>query len=76
MIGLVQSMPLQVESNTELNGIVVSGGSMLPSKIIEDAFRDQYGKPINFGKFQAALSAVDKWYSDRGIWTKAWSQRL
>lgn len=61
---------LQVEANKELNGVTAEGANVLPAKVIEDAFRHQYNKTLNFTDFQAGMQKVDSWYADRGIFGK------
>lgn len=34
----------QVEPNQEFRGLICEGANVLPSKILEDAFRDGYGR--------------------------------
>lgn len=40
----VESFLLKVEPNQELKGLVCSGANALPTKVVENAFRDEYGK--------------------------------
>ena len=49
-------------ANPELKGLVLSGGSALPQRIIEDAFQPQYGKTLNFKTFNGALMRLNNWY--------------
>ena len=58
---------LQVEANKELNGVTAEGANVLPAKVIEDAFRSQYNKTLNFTDLKAGMQKVDSWYADRGI---------
>lgn len=41
----------KVEPNQEFHGLVCEGASVLPSKFLEDAFRDGYGR-LSFKKSQ------------------------
>jgi outer membrane protein insertion porin family len=36
----------QVEPNQDFHGLVCEGANMLPSKFLEDAFRDRHGKHV------------------------------
>lgn len=58
---------LQVEANKELNGVTAEGANVLPAQVIEDAFRHQYNKTLNFTDLKAGMQKVDSWYADRGI---------
>jgi hypothetical protein len=51
----------QVTANPELKGVVLSGASALPQRIIEDAFQPQYGKTLNFKNFNGALMRLNTW---------------
>ena len=33
----------QVEANQEMKGLVCHGANVLPTRIVQDAFRDEYG---------------------------------
>ncbi|KAK4387408.1 Outer envelope protein 80, chloroplastic [Sesamum angolense] len=60
-IGLIFQERGQVEPNQEFQGLVCEGANVLPSKFIEDAFRDGYGKVINIGETRGALLMVGTW---------------
>lgn len=57
----------QVTANPELRGVVARGASMLPTRIVERAFRPLYGQPLNFVAFGKAVKRLDDWYQQRGI---------
>ena len=40
---------------------------MLPTRVIEEAFKHQYDKTLNAGEFKRAIDKLDGWYADRGI---------
>ncbi len=40
---------------------------MLPQIVLESAFRNQYGRTLNFEEFGTAIKTLNKWYEDRGI---------
>ena len=58
---------IQVTANKPLNGVVVTGANLLPQRLIEDAFRDQYGSTLNFARFSKSLEQLNNWYNDRDI---------
>lgn len=58
---------MQVTANRPLKGVVVQGANSLPQRLIEDAFRDQFGSTLNFARFGTALETLNKWYEDRDI---------
>lgn len=60
-------LTVELTPNPKLRGLVVSGGEVLPACIIQDAFRQQYGRTLNFGQFRAALQKLNNWYADRGF---------
>eukprot|EP00249_Psilotum_nudum_P019651 c27360_g1_i1 orf=78-2258(+) len=57
----------QVEPNQELKGLVCDGANILPARIVEDAFRNEFGKVINIQQLNKALEMVNGWYMDRGF---------
>ncbi|CAN0902108.1 Outer envelope protein 80, chloroplastic [Linum grandiflorum] len=57
----------QVEPNQEFNGIVCEGANVLPSKFVEDAFRNEYGKVVNIRRLDDAITSVNGWYMERGL---------
>jgi hypothetical protein len=57
----------QVTANPELRGIVARGASMLPTRVVERAFKPLYGQPLNFVAFGKAVKKLDDWYQQRGI---------
>ncbi|XXG48608.1 hypothetical protein AAC387_Pa02g3005 [Persea americana] len=58
----------QVEPNQEFHGLVCEGASVLPSKFLEDAFRDGYGKVVNIRRLDEVINSIDGWYMDRGLY--------
>ena len=63
--------PTQVRANPELRGVVATGANTLPQAVVEDAFRDQYGRTLNFRAFKDSLGKVNRWYEERGIFGQA-----
>lgn len=57
----------QVEPNQEFQGLVCEGANVLPSKFLEDAFRDGYGKVINIRRLDEVISSINGWYMERGL---------
>ncbi|KAK3013307.1 hypothetical protein RJ639_008227 [Escallonia herrerae] len=49
----------QVEPNQEFQGLVCEGANVLPSKFIEDAFRDGYGKVVNIRRLDEVISSIN-----------------
>lgn len=66
----------QVTANPELRGVVVSGANVLPQRVIQDAFRSQHGRTLNFSDFSAALKRLNRWYEDRELFGQARARRL
>lgn len=58
---------MQATANPVIKGVVVRGANVLPQKEIEDAFKHQFGRTLNFPQFSGALKRLNKWYEDRGI---------
>ncbi|KAK4286568.1 hypothetical protein QN277_003106 [Acacia crassicarpa] len=57
----------QVEANQEFQGLVCEGANVLPAKFLEDSFRDGYGKVINLRRLDEAISSINGWYMERGL---------
>ncbi|GAV85893.1 Bac_surface_Ag domain-containing protein/Surf_Ag_VNR domain-containing protein [Cephalotus follicularis] len=57
----------QVEPNQEFHGLVCEGANVLPSKFIEDAFRDGYGKVVNIRRVDEVITSINRWYMERGL---------
>ncbi|KAK4419541.1 Outer envelope protein 80, chloroplastic [Sesamum alatum] len=57
----------QVEPNQEFQGLVCEGANVLPSKFVEDAFRDGYGKVVNIRRLDEVISSINGWYMERGL---------
>ena len=50
---------------------MATGANTLPQAVVEDAFRDQYGRTLNFRAFKDSLGKVNRWYEERGIFGQA-----
>ncbi|KAK7261551.1 hypothetical protein RIF29_27865 [Crotalaria pallida] len=57
----------QVEPNQEFQGLVCEGANVLPAKYLENSFRDGYGKVINLRRLDEAISSINGWYMERGL---------
>lgn len=57
----------QVEPNQEFQGLVCEGANILPSKFVEDAFRDGYGKIVNIRHLDQVIKSINGWYHERGL---------
>ncbi|XP_039788603.1 outer envelope protein 80, chloroplastic-like isoform X2 [Panicum virgatum] len=57
----------EVEPNQDFHGLVCEGANMLPSKFLEDAFRDRHGKIINIRHLDQVIKSVNGWYQERGL---------
>ncbi|XWS73524.1 hypothetical protein CRYUN_Cryun02cG0136900 [Craigia yunnanensis] len=57
----------QVEPNQEFHGLVCEGANVLPSKFLEDAFRDGHGKVVNLKRLDEVINSINGWYMERGL---------
>ncbi|ESR50881.1 hypothetical protein CICLE_v10030987mg [Citrus x clementina] len=57
----------QVEPNQEFHGLVCEGANVLPTKFVEDAFRDGYGKVVNIRRLDEVITSINGWYMERGL---------
>ncbi|XP_077214601.1 outer envelope protein of 80 kDa [Tasmannia lanceolata] len=57
----------QVEPNQEFHGLICEGANVLPSKFLEDAFRDGYGKVVNIRRLDEVINSINGWYMERGL---------
>lgn len=57
----------QVEPNQEFQGLVCEGANVLPTKFIEDSFRDGYGKVVNIRRLDEVIDSINGWYTERGL---------
>eukprot|EP01018_Ginkgo_biloba_P032555 Gb_22150 [translate_table: standard] len=60
----------QVEPNQEFKGLICEGANVLPSRIVEDAFRDEYGKVVNIRRLDKVLNSINGWYMERGLFAQ------
>ncbi|KAA3490568.1 outer envelope protein 80, chloroplastic-like isoform X1 [Gossypium australe] len=57
----------KVEPNQEFHGLVCEGANVLPSKFLEDAFRDGHGKVVNLKRLDEVINSINGWYMERGL---------
>lgn len=55
-----------VTPNPVLKAVRVEGNQVLPQKVVDDIFKDQYGITLNLKQFQEGVKQVNKWYQDNG----------
>ena len=55
-----------VQPNPVLRGVKITGQQVLPQTIIDDSFRDQYGKILNLRRFEEGVKKINAWYQDNG----------
>ncbi|MBA0594407.1 hypothetical protein Gorai_011312 [Gossypium raimondii] len=57
----------KVEPNQEFHGLVCEGANVLPSKFLEDAFREGHGKVVNLKRLDEVINSINGWYMERGL---------
>ncbi|KAA8528103.1 hypothetical protein F0562_035028 [Nyssa sinensis] len=57
----------QVEPNQEFQGLTCEGANVLPTKFVEEAFRDGYGKVVNIRRLGEVVDSINGWYMERGL---------
>ncbi|ESR59333.1 hypothetical protein CICLE_v10014959mg [Citrus x clementina] len=57
----------KVEPNQEFHGMVCEGANVLPSKFLEHAFRNSYGKIINIRRLDEVITSINGWYMEHGL---------
>lgn len=57
----------QIKPNDSVRGMVASGANVLPTKVVERAFRGMHGNTLNFVHLKQAINKIDNWYSERGV---------
>eukprot|EP00252_Welwitschia_mirabilis_P000106 TRINITY_DN10075_c0_g1_i1.p1 TRINITY_DN10075_c0_g1~~TRINITY_DN10075_c0_g1_i1.p1 ORF type:complete len:731 (-),score=127.87 TRINITY_DN10075_c0_g1_i1:281-2473(-) len=60
----------QVEPNQEFRGLICEGANILPTRIVEDAFRSEYGKVVNIQRLDKVLNSINDWYVERGLFAQ------
>lgn len=56
---ILRSVRVQANTGTDIP-------SVLPPKIVDDIFKDQYGSILNLRRFQEGIKRLNKWYQDNG----------
>ena len=56
-----------VQANPVLRGVQITGQQVLPQTVIDESFRDQYGKILNLRRFEEGVQKINKWYQDNGF---------
>ncbi len=55
-----------VQPNPVLRGVTITGQQVLPQSVIDDSFRDQYGKILNLRRFEEGVKKINTWYQENG----------
>jgi len=56
-----------VQANPVLQSVQITGQQVLPQSVIDDSFRDQYGKILNLRRFEEGVKKINTWYQDNGF---------
>ncbi|XP_024370540.1 outer envelope protein 80, chloroplastic [Physcomitrium patens] len=57
----------KVEPNQELRGLVCNGANVLPTRVVQNAFRAEFGKVVNIQRLNTVLDTLNGWYRARGL---------
>ncbi|MEG4985077.1 BamA/TamA family outer membrane protein [Microcoleus sp. BR0-C5] len=55
-----------VQPNPVLRGVTITGQQVLPQSVIDESFRDQYGKILNLRRFEEGVKKINAWYQENG----------
>ncbi|MEG4317799.1 MULTISPECIES: BamA/TamA family outer membrane protein [unclassified Microcoleus] len=55
-----------VQPNPVLRFVKITGQQVLPQSVIDDSFRDQYGKILNLRRFEEGVKKINAWYQENG----------
>jgi outer membrane protein insertion porin family len=55
-----------VKPNPVLRSVQVQGNQVLPAKVVNDSFNQQYGSILNLRQLQEGINKLNKWYQDNG----------
>lgn len=58
---------VQVAANPTLRGLSTVGANVLPQSVIQGAFANMYGRPLNYVQLSAAVKKLAQWYEDNGV---------
>ena len=56
-----------VQANPVLRGVQITGQQVLLQNVIDESFRDQYGRILNLRRFEEGVQKINKWYQDNGF---------
>jgi outer membrane protein insertion porin family len=56
----------EVKPNPVLKAVRTEGTKVLDLEVLRKAFAEQEGRVLNFGKLQAAVEEIERWYADKG----------
>ncbi|KAH9301790.1 hypothetical protein KI387_013373, partial [Taxus chinensis] len=56
--------------NQEFKGLICEGANVLPTKFVEDAFKNEYGKVVNIQRLGKVLKSINNWYTERGLFAR------
>ncbi len=62
---------VQLTANPKMSSLHVTGASVLPTAVVEQAFRQQYGRTINVNQVKKAMDSINDWYKDQGYFGQA-----
>lgn len=60
-------LTVEVVPNPTLQGVVARGGVRLPQAVVQNAFSEMAGKPLNFNDLTEAVATLNNWYQDHGV---------
>lgn len=60
-------LTVEVVPNPTLQGVVARGGCRLPQAVVQNAFSEMAGKPLNFNALTEAVATLNDWYQDNGV---------
>ena len=60
-------LTVEVTPNPQLRGVVATGASCLPQKIIQDAFAEMAGRTLNYNSLTSAVGRLNAWYEENGV---------
>ncbi|MGE5656826.1 MAG: BamA/TamA family outer membrane protein [Actinomycetota bacterium] len=55
-----------VQANPVLRSVQLTGQNVLPQTVLNDAFRDQYGRILNLRRFEEGVKKINQWYQENG----------
>ncbi len=55
-----------LEANPPLQKVQLDGSQVLPESVVQESFKEQYGRVLNLNDLQASIKKIEKWYKDNG----------